>query len=88
MMNLSKETVLNILGEHKEYFETGETRNIDFRLKQLEKLKKAIKDNERFIIDALYKDLHKPEFEAYATEVGYLYDSIGYFMKNLKNGLR
>ena len=84
MANLDREQVLSILSEHKEYFETGETRNIDFRLQQLIKLKKAIQDNEKLIIEALHKDLHKSEFEAYTTEIGYLYDSIGYFIKNLK----
>jgi aldehyde dehydrogenase (NAD+) len=84
MINLYKEQVLNMLKEHKAYFEKGETKNIDFRLKQLDKIKKIIQDNEKLIIDALNKDLHKSEFEAYATEIGYLYDSIKYFTKNLR----
>jgi aldehyde dehydrogenase (NAD+) len=72
-----------LLQEHRIYFEKGETRSVDFRLKQLDKLSKTIKKYEKQIIDALYKDLHKPEFEAYATEIGFLYDSIKYFKKNL-----
>jgi aldehyde dehydrogenase (NAD+) len=72
-----------LLQEHRRYFEKGETRSVDFRLKQLDKLSKTIKKYEKQIIDALYKDLHKPEFEAYATEIGFLYDSIKYFKKNL-----
>ena len=88
MINLDREQILSILSEHKEYFETGETRNIDFRVQQLVKLKKAIQDNEKLIIEALHKDLHKSEFEAYTTEIGYLYDSIGYFIKNLKKWVK
>lgn len=88
MLNLDEEKALSILREHKEYFETGETKNVDFRIQQLVKLKKAIGNNERLIIDALFKDLHKSEFEAYATEIGYLYDSIGYFIKNLKKWVK
>ena len=84
MANLNKETALNIIKEHKAYYETGDTKDIAFRLKQLEKLKNAVKSNENLIIEALHKDLHKPELEAYATEIGFLYDSIKYFMKNLK----
>lgn len=84
MNRVDKEKVLNIIKEHKEYFETGETKVVDFRLKQLEKLKNAVKSNEDLIIEALGKDLHKPELEAYATEIGFLYDSIKYSMKNLK----
>ncbi|MDW8801578.1 aldehyde dehydrogenase [Clostridium sp. A1-XYC3] len=77
------EEVLNTLEEQKKYFYEGKTKDIYFRINQLKKLKKGISENEKLIIDALYKDLHKPEFEAYATEIGYLYDSIGHFIKNL-----
>lgn len=84
MINIDNEKILDVLKKQKEYFYEGETKNIDFRIKQLQKLKRAIKDNEKLITEALYKDLHKPEFEAYATEIGYIYDSIGYFIKNLK----
>lgn len=81
---LDNEKVLSMLSEHREYFETGETRSIDFRIAQLEKLKNAIQINEKLIVEALYKDLHKSEFESYATEIGFLYDSIGNFVKNIR----
>lgn len=81
---LNNEKVLSMLSEHREYFETGETRSIDFRIAQLEKLKNAIQINEKSIVEALYKDLHKSEFESYATEIGFLYDSIGNFIKNIR----
>lgn len=84
MKNIDREKTLSIINEHKKYYETGETKNIEFRLKQLDKLKSAIKSNEKLVIEALQKDLHKSEFEAYATEIGFLYDSIHYFIKNLK----
>lgn len=86
--NLNKEEVLSMIEEHKNYFEKGETIGIDFRIRQLNKLKNVIRENEKLIMEALYKDLHKPEFEAYATEIGYLYDSIGYFTKNLRRWAR
>lgn len=88
MNNINKEYVLDILKEHRDYFDTQETKNIDFRIMQLQKLKKAIKDNEKLVMEALYKDLHKSEFEAYATEIGILYESIGYITKNLKKWAR
>lgn len=84
MINIDNEKILDVLKKQKEYFYEGETKDIDFRIRQLQKLKGAIQDNEKLIMEALYKDLHKPEFEAYATEIGYIYDSIGYFIKNLK----
>lgn len=84
MSDINNEKILKILSEQKQYFHGGETKAIDFRIKQLKKLKRAVQSNEKLIIEALYKDLHKPEFEAYATEVGYIYDSINYFIKNLR----
>lgn len=81
---LDNEKVLSMLAEHRDYFQTGETRSIDFRIAQLEKLKNAIQINEKLIVEALYKDLHKSEFESYATEIGFLYDSIGNFIKNIR----
>lgn len=87
-MIINKEKISDILKKQKEYFYKGETKNIDFRIKQLEKLKRAIKDNEGLIIEALHKDLRKSEFESYATEIGYIYDSIGYFMKNLRKWVK
>jgi aldehyde dehydrogenase (NAD+) len=84
MSDIDNEKILNILSEQKEYFHNGETKAIDFRIKQLKKLKRAVQSNEKLIIEALYMDLHKTEFEAYATEVGYIYDSINYFIKNLR----
>lgn len=84
MNTISDKVLLTILTEHKKYFNLGETKSIDFRLKQLEKLKLSIKKNEDLILSALKEDLNKSEFEAYASEIGYLYDSINYFKKNLK----
>jgi aldehyde dehydrogenase (NAD+) len=84
MEKLDNAKVLSMLSEHREYFETGETKSLDFRIAQLQKLKKAIQSNEKLVMEALYKDLHKSEFESYATEIGYLYDSIGNFIKNMR----
>jgi aldehyde dehydrogenase (NAD+) len=85
MENITEDKINSILQEHGAYFETGEARDIDFRLRQLGILKKAIQKNEPKITKALFKDLHKSEFESYATEIGYVLDSIGYFMKNLRS---
>ena len=82
-MNNMNLDINQLLDEHRRYFEKGETKSVSFRLQQLDVLLKAVKRYEKEIQEALYKDLHKPEFEAYATEIGFLYDSIKYFKKNL-----
>ncbi len=84
-MLVNKENISVMLREHKEYFEQGQPFDITFRLKQLKKLHQVIGENEKLIMDALYKDLGKCEFEAYASEVGYSLDSIRNVIKNLKS---
>ncbi|MEQ8153667.1 MAG: aldehyde dehydrogenase [Clostridiaceae bacterium] len=84
MQEINSRQVLDLLKEHKEYFHKGETRNVDFRLRQLRKLKEAIKKNEQLVLAALKKDLRKSQFEAYSTEIGFLYESINHFCRNLR----
>ncbi|WP_235864085.1 aldehyde dehydrogenase [Sutcliffiella halmapala] len=79
------EAVVHRLKVHKEYFETGETKDVAFRIKQLELLKKAIIENEKELNEALAADLGKSAFEAYASEIGYVLDSISFFIKNVKS---
>ncbi|MFD1175488.1 aldehyde dehydrogenase [Paenibacillus puldeungensis] len=79
------QAALRLTGIQKQFVRSGATRSVEFRLRQLEQLKTAIKQKEHLIIEALYKDLRKSEFEAYATEIGYVYDTIGYVMKHLKS---
>ena len=44
-----------------------------------------IKCDLKELINALNIDLGKPEFEAYSNEVGFVYSTIDYFIKNLKS---
>ncbi|MBW7475841.1 aldehyde dehydrogenase [Paenibacillus oenotherae] len=75
---------LGIVRSQQEYVQSGSTRSVDYRLKQLELLKAAIKQHEALLIEAMHKDLRKSEFEAYATEIGFVYESIRYISKHLK----
>ena len=68
----------------REYFLSGETKSIKFRLKQLKALKKALLAYDNEIIQALYDDLNKSSFEAVMTETGIVQEEINYYIKNLK----
>ena len=74
-----------ILEKQRNYFNTGVTRDLNFRIEKLSILKKSIKKNEKQILEALWADLHKSEFEAYATEIGIILDEINFAMKHLKS---
>lgn len=76
--------IQELLLRQKEYFKKGDTKELTFRIDQLKLLKKTIQKNEEEILQALNKDLGKPHFEGYATEVGFILESIDYFVKNLR----
>ncbi|MBQ2983776.1 MAG: aldehyde dehydrogenase [Candidatus Gastranaerophilales bacterium] len=74
----------NILKKQQNFFKSGKTMSVDFRLEYLKKLKTAIKNNEQKILGALKKDLGKSSTEGYMCEVGLAMSEITYFLKNLK----
>jgi len=76
--------ILDQLQQQDEYFKTKETQSVAFRKKSLIRLKKAILDNEDEILDALYKDLRKPRFEAYTSEIAVVITELNYLIKNIE----
>ncbi|WP_066426223.1 aldehyde dehydrogenase [Anabaena sp. 4-3] len=76
--------IQDIIAKQRKFFQTGKTKEIAFRLEQLKMLKQLVLENESAIIQALNQDLHKPEFETYATEIGGIKE-INYAIKNLKS---
>lgn len=58
--------------------------SVSRRLQLLKSLKAEIKRREAEIVEALKADFNKNLFDAYATEIGIVYEEINYFFKNLK----
>jgi len=77
--------IQRVLEKQKNYFNTGVTRDLNFRIEKLRKLKESIVKNQKQILEALWADLHKSEFEAYATEIGIILDEINFAVKHLKS---
>ena len=75
----------NILKRQRNYLSSIGIIDVNDRIENLKKLKNSIKKYENNIINALNIDLGKPEFEAYSNEVGFVYSTIDYFIKNLKS---
>ncbi len=74
--------VERVFEKQKEFFLAGSTRTVQFRIRQLKRLKLAIKKHEREIIDAVYQDFGKCEFEVFATELTQIYVEITEMIKN------
>lgn len=68
----------------KQFFETGRTRDLAFRICQLQLLADAMRKNETVLEEALKKDLGKSVFESYATEIGFVLADIRYTIQNLQ----
>ncbi|MFS0515525.1 aldehyde dehydrogenase [Nostoc sp. UIC 10607] len=73
----------DIIQNQREFFQTGKTKDVTFRIEQLINLKQAIIEHEQSIVEALQADLHKPEVETYLTEIGVIKE-IDYAIKHLK----
>ena len=68
----------------RNYFLSGATQSYDFRLNQLNRLKKVVLESEKEIYQALYADLKKTDEDAWATEVGFFLSELNYTIEHLK----
>ena len=73
-----------VLKNQNIYYKSQITKNIDFRINQLDKLKKGIEEFEDKILEALKLDLNKCEFETYETEIGFVLSEIKYVRNKIK----
>lgn len=73
----------SIVARQRDYFESGATRPVSFRMEALRKLQKALQDNESLISAAMKSDLNKSPFESYMTETGMVLDEIRFHLKHL-----
>lgn len=73
-----------ILEKQQIFFRSGKTKDVAFRIQQLQKLKDEIKKNEAEILLALKQDLNKSSFESYVSEISIVLEEIDYFIKHTK----
>ena len=81
---MENKTIQDIIKAQRAYFAKGQTLDVEFRQRQLVKLRQAIKKYEEEILEALKKDLNKPQFEAYGTEIGLVLDEAKFALKHLR----
>lgn len=86
MVNLKN--IAEVLTPQREFFLSGKTKSIDYRIEQLRKLRDLIIENENAIYEALNADFRKSGFETYLSENGYMIMEINEFIKKLKKWAR
>jgi aldehyde dehydrogenase (NAD+) len=75
--------IQSIVKAQKAFFNTGQTKDAEFRKAQLDVLQNAIRENRQKILTALQQDLSKSAYEGYLTEVGIVLDEIRFVKKHL-----
>ena len=68
--------ISSLIARHREFFKTGATKPISFRVAALKRLEASINMHEEDIFAALKADLNKSEFESYETELGIVYGEL------------
>lgn len=75
--------ITKLINAQRDYFNSGATHSLTFRLNALKKLKSAIQANESAIAEALQKDLGKHYMESYMCETGLVLEELSYHIKHL-----
>lgn len=81
---MENEYIKEIVKVQREFYSTGISRDVAFRIKSLKQLRDAIKAYENRIYEALWGDLHKSAYEGYLTEVSMVLQEIRHHIRHLK----
>ena len=76
--------IKDIVKQQRNYFASGITLDIDYRIQMLRKLKSCIQKHEVQINEAIRKDLGKSGFESYMCETGLVLSEISYMLKHVR----
>lgn len=73
-----------IVDQQRQYFNSNQTKPVEFRKEQLIKLKSTLKRYEKELMDAIYKDFQKGSFNTFLTEFSGLYAELDSAIKHVK----
>lgn len=82
------ENIVKVVELQRDFFQTGVTLELKFRLEQLDKLKNSIEENLDTLLKAFKSDFNKLEYDVFTTEVGLVLQEIKYMRRHLKSFAR
>ena len=85
---LNETSARALLDAQKTYFATGATRPLEFRLRQLQALYKALERHAPELEAALKEDLGKSRFESYTSEIGMVLAGISHIRRHLARWMK
>jgi aldehyde dehydrogenase (NAD+) len=83
--NIRNDMMKEIVKEQLDFFNTNQTKNIDWRVAQLKKLRTVLKENEKLLYQAIYADFQKSVFDTFTSELSILYTEIDETINNVKS---
>ena len=85
---MTEQDIRNIVSSQREYFLSGVTLPVKWRITQLEKLKKAVVQREAILEAALAEDLGRSAVEAYLCDIGPIIVEINETVRGLRRWAR
>lgn len=73
---MKKEDIASLVQKQRAFFNTNQTKSVEFRKEQLKKLKRALEAHEQEMHEAIAKDFSKSAFDNYTTELVLIYGEI------------
>ncbi|XP_025162006.1 aldehyde dehydrogenase, dimeric NADP-preferring isoform X6 [Harpegnathos saltator] len=74
----------DLVQQTRDAYNSGKTKPIEWRIKQLNQLLRMLKETSSSITAALEEDLRKSKFETYITEIEYVIQDIKYTLMHIK----
>lgn len=87
-MSYNEGRIHEIVAKQRAYFDSGATLDIDWRIKQLNKLKTALIVHERTLVEGIVMDLGRSETEASFCDIGPVIMEINETIKGLRKWAR
>lgn len=84
MESIPLPTLKELHAKQKEFHQELKNKPLAFRIERLKKLKQQLSKREPEILEALYSDLGKSDFEGYTSEILMVHKELDLFIKNLK----
>ncbi|MEK9788826.1 MAG: aldehyde dehydrogenase family protein, partial [Flavobacteriaceae bacterium] len=84
MESIPLPTLKELHAKQKEFYQELKNKPLALRIERLKKLKQQLSKREPEILEALYSDLGKSDFEGYTSEILMVHKELDLFIKNLK----
>lgn len=77
-------TIASIVEAHRSFFNSGTTRDVEYRIRQIRLFERVMKKNEKLLLDAIYADLKKSEYDTFSSELSLVYREISFMAGHIR----